>query len=171
MPSALSLLLCWTTNRKSFSGYTMRYVRLSWCKTETLKLHVLSSLQLHWKSVHTALLSLLPVLIFSVPACGEGSVLCPVCPGVRDGDRGGSGHSDEQRRVLCHTLHQVNHFLQGADRLVVQRRQDGWCCSCSVTVFVIIISVFPSPRLFQSQLEITGSPGCGIFSSFPQTGS
>lgn len=57
-----------------------------------------------------------------------------VCAGVGDGDGGGSGHSDEQRCLLRHALHQVHHLLQGADRLAVQRRQDGWCrllcCGC-----------------------------------------
>lgn len=96
----------------------------------------------------------------SVHACGEASVVsqhCPVCPGVGDGDRGGSGHSDEQRRVLGNTLHQVHHLLQGADWLAVQRRQNGWCCSCRCIVGVVIMtSVLPSPQLSQSQLWVTG---------------
>lgn len=64
---------------------------------------------------------------------GDTDSFCPVCllslhPGVRDGDRGGGGHPDEQRRVLGNPLHQVHHLLQGADRLALQGRQNGGCC-------------------------------------------
>lgn len=63
---------------------------------------------------------------------GDTDSFCPVCllslhPGVRDGDRGGGGHPDEQRRVLGNPLHQVHHLLQGADRLALQGRQNGGC--------------------------------------------
>lgn len=53
--------------------------------------------------------------------------------GVRDGDRGRSGHPDEQRRVLSNPLHQVHHLRQGTDGLALQRRQNGGHSVVTVT--------------------------------------
>lgn len=86
---------------------------------------VLDNEQKVYQRIHHEVCEAAPVL-FIACAC-----LCwtssPFIPGVGDGDGGGSGHPDEQRRLLCHTVHQVHNFLQGTDWLAVQRGQDGGC--------------------------------------------
>lgn len=100
-PSHLSPLWSWTTNRRSTSGYTMR-----WSGGTAAKLC--------W---------IITFLKLKLTLAGTFSVLL----GVGDGDGGGSGHPDEQRCLLCYTVHKVHHVLEGTDRLAVQRRQDGRC--------------------------------------------
>lgn len=103
------------------------------------------------------------VIIVSVPHT-ECPHLCPVCAGVGDGDGGGSGHSDEQRRVLGHALHQIHHLLQGADRLAVQRRQDGRCCSFTVIKVTARYDVSQLSTAFLTSAVAHGvSPGRGMF--------
>ena len=150
-PSPPSPLSSWTTSRRFTRGFTTRWeTHTDECESMKPHLHTVhynTYLQLWIVCVITDELDDFMVLSDKCQTHFPTAVFISIwfwwvlsfnsfllvlmlmsCPlGVRDGDGGGSGHPDEQWRVLGHALHQVHHLLKGADRLAVQRRQDGPC--------------------------------------------